>query len=314
MTEQDTTAADAAGQTHAFDDARARDAAAAQLDDDPGNPAPPDTNDPSNDGETVEQRETRERRNRPGRLERQLALAQRERDEARHYAQQAEMAARAYAQQLAEAQEAGNRVAVDGMQQRIALAEDQLRQAIHAGDTDAVVKAQSTVSRMHAIAAQIANAPRPAPPPVAPQRAPDAPAEYTDTTRAWLDANPWYGRDRQLTQLAKAVHAQAERAGHAVDSPEYWDFVESGIEAVAPGTVAGPDGDRIAVRPHTRTPPARGTAPTRTTAQTRPNATSELRLTADEADAAKISGLTPQEFKSWQAKLRAAGRITGAPR
>ena len=170
-----------------------------------------------------------------------------------------------------------------------------------------MVKAQSELGRLHAVAAQIANAPPPrAPAAPAPAQRP-APQQYTDTTREWLDANPWYGSDPELTAVAKAAHAAAKRNGVEVDTPEYWRAIERAVAAVDPSAVA----DAAPARPAPRAPapPARSAPVTRNAAHAPQGVPGEVRLTADEATAAAISGMTPQEYKSWQSRLRAAGRL-----
>lgn len=267
------------------------------------------------EGEGGEQHRPR----RPGKLERRLAAMERAADEARADAEYARQQAAFYQRQLAEASEAGHRFAQDGVKSRLQLAEDGLRKAIAEGDADAVVKANSELARLAAMAAQMDAQPR-QPREAAPN--PPAAPSYTPTTRAWLESNPWYGRDPELTGIAKAAHAAAKRQGIVVDTPEYWRFVEQGVERLVPGTIRtrtpadaddGSDDEPPPPRPAARTTRT-GSPPTRTNATTPPNTKNEIRLSAEELDAAKVTGMTPQEYASWKAKLSAAGRLntTGA--
>lgn len=266
--------------------------------------------------------QARARPPRPGKLERQLARRDAEVQELRQreafFAQQAQQLAR----QLAEAQEAGNRIAADGLKTRIGAAEDMLQRAIDSGDTAAAVKANRALAELVATERMVmAEAQRrPAQPQrEVPQQQP-APS-YTPTTAAWLEANSWYGRDAELTGVAKAAHAATRRQGIAPDTPEYWAAIERAVEAVAPGTVAGAEDGEAAPAPaaQARRPSGqfapRAATPVTRSATRSPNAPrGEVQLTPEEADAAKVSGMSPQEYKSWQTKLRASGRLNAGAR
>lgn len=265
------------------------------------------------DGEGEEAAEAR--RSRPGKLERRLQRTEAQLQAERAAAAEARRRATELERRLAEANEAGNRLVARNIAGEIASAQAELRDAIVGNDADAVVKAQSRVSELISASAQLRQAQRDAP---APQQ--QAAPSYTPSTSAWMAANPWFGSDAGLTGLAKAVHAQAERQGIKVDTPEYWKFIEKGVEAVAPGTVrrvgaaAAADADEDDDPPAPAARPGAGAPVSRSSARAPTSRAPDLRLTPAEADAAKVSGMSAQEFKHWQAKLRANGRITAGAR
>jgi hypothetical protein len=275
-------------------------------------------------GESAENPEGDEARRppRPGKMERRLARFERELESERAAAAEARRQAAHYQRALAEANEAGHKLMGQRLAGDIERAQGALQDAIVANDAEAIVKAQTAVSRLTAAEAQLRAQPAPRAPAPEPQEA------FTPTTKAWMQANPWYGSDPGLTSLAKAVHAQAERRGIAVDTPEYWAFIERGVSATAPGVVKRPAG---AKRPapaaeqlededeQDETPPARSArpgagAPVARGAPRAPatSASAPTRLSPAEAEAARVCGLTPQEYRQEQAKLLKAGRIKEA--
>lgn len=243
----------------------------------------------------------------------------RERREQRRYGEVAREAAalrervRALEARLAEAEEAGNRNRVAALERDLEAAQADARRAFADGDPEGHVKAVRQVAEI-AASKVVATAPVARAAPSQPQ----AP-RFTPTTQAWMDANPWFNVDEAATRTARAAHGQAVAAGMVADTPEYWSFIKTKVERVHPGLVREPegfgtgdppdgggDGDGAASSPAVRQPS--GAAPV-----TRPQAGSsrpggELRLTAEQVEAAKIAGVSPQQYA---AALR-AGQKTGA--
>jgi hypothetical protein len=228
------------------------------------------------------------RRARPGRLEREAAAARAEAAEARQVA--ARLAA-----QLAEEREASGRATEQSLDSRLSHAEQVLQQAIEAGDTATVVKANRAIAELSAAKVHLRMAPRPQP-----AQAPG----YTSRTQEWMRANPWYGSNPGLTQIAKSAHAQAVQNGLVPDSEEYWSSIERVVEAAAPNTVAG-----AASAPRPR---PGGAGPRSSGNLSRPPTSAGVRprdLSADEQAAAKIFGMSHEEYRKEQTRLIAAGKI-----
>lgn len=143
------------------------------------------------------------------------------------------------------------------------------------------------------------------------------PAEVVDPnshlsarTRAWIDRNPKFKTDENFRKKAQGYANLAESEGLAIDSDEYFEYVDSRINAKL-GVEEPIVQQQVQRKTVASTPPSRNQG-MGTTQQRETN-----RLTADEADMAKWTypKLTPAEAqkKYYDGKLRAIaeGKIAG---
>ena len=233
---------------------------------------------------------------------------------------------------LAEAEEAGNRARVQSLEREIDAVSGAARQAFADGDPEAHVKAVRDVAELSARKALAEAAPR--------QPAAAAPAPgpvYTETTQAWLDANPWFQKEPGPTKVALGAHGAAVAANLVVDTPQYWAFVTERVNRAFPGKVVEPDGsDPTGVSPASPGAPAAGAddgagaetvagsaagaaahsgaaPPSRGAASTaRPGA--GPRLTPEQTEAAKIAGVTPQQYLAALVNGQKSGQFVPAAR
>lgn len=138
-----------------------------------------------------------------------------------------------------------------------------------------------------------------------PQRTGDPVEDMANTltpkSAAWVRAHPEYARDPEKTVAMIAAHNLA-RSIHKLEneSPEYFAFVEKTLgigstdappaarHPVQTSTPASSEPLSAAARPATQPSPA---APSRGS-----RSTNTIRLTKDQIEAAKISGITPKEY------------------
>lgn len=230
---------------------------------------------------------------------------------------------------LAEAEEAGNKARVSSIEREIEAASTTARQAFADGDPEAHVKAVRDVADLSARKA-LAEA-RPVSAPVA--AAPAAPV-YTTQTQAWLDENPWFHSNQDARKEALKAHGAAKASGLVEDTPAYWSFVQERVNRTFPGLAKEPEGFSSpaaraaagdkgeggaggaagadpataagagAARPaaaHSGAAPVSRGSPT-----TKPGGA--ISLTAEQLEAAKVSGVTPQQYMA----ALAAGQQSGA--
>jgi hypothetical protein len=237
----------------------------------------------------------------------------RERREERRFAEMARRAREAEERaarlesRLAEAAEAGRAASVAALERDLAVAQDEAKRAFTDGDPERHVAATMKVAEVIA-AKRIAASPAPA----GSSASPGAPSQprYTPTTQRWLDANPWFGSDAAKTADARAAHGAAVAANMVPDTPEYWAFIQTTVNRKHRGLMKSPDGDgeggeaddeqeagdAAAAAP---APPARqpsGAAPVNRSSGASGRPGSELRLTAEQVEAAKVAGVTPQAY------------------
>ena len=98
-------------------------------------------------------------------------------------------------------------------------------------------------------------------------------------TRAWQDANPWFGSNRRMTALAMEVHNELEREGVPVGGDEYFSRIDSEMRSVFPGAFPQEKKKSSVVAPATRS-----TAP------------KKIVLTQTQVNIAKRLGLTPEQY------------------
>lgn len=164
--------------------------------------------------------------------ERQRQVAQRERDEAARYA-------KSVYEQLQQAQKLstqGQEFAVEQAKARaeseLAAAKTAFRQAYDAGDSEALLAAQEQLSRAQSDLQRFqsfrpAPAPEQTPPPEYPQ---DLRSQLDDRQRAWLDRNPWFGQNPEMTGFAQGVHHRLVNSGVDPNSDSYYKQIDDAVK------------------------------------------------------------------------------------
>ena len=113
------------------------------------------------------------------------------------------------------------------------------KQAYESGDADALVAAQEELTTAKIKAERVNNF-KPAvakPEEHVVQPAPQAQEfvpQVDSKARAWQDANPWFGKDEEMTALALAAHEKLVKGGVDPTSDEYYEKINSRIRQVFP--------------------------------------------------------------------------------
>jgi len=179
--------------------------------------------------------------------------------------------------------------------------------ALTSGDADLIVAANEDVARAvaevdrlkvlkpaAAAEREIASADSTS---AAPEAAP-APAPMSERTRSFIAANPWFGKDQEMTNFAIRQHQHLELDGITEGSnPElYWRTIEGKLKETYPEKFGG-----TTTRPaESRTRPAAVTGGTRSngTASTTSgnNGKRVVHLTESQVRIASRLGLTPEQY------------------
>jgi hypothetical protein len=120
-------------------------------------------------------------------------------------------------------------------------AQREYKEAYESGDTDRLIKAQSKLTSA-AIRADKVNNFKPAPlQPVKNVVQPQQPASQESIhpdTQAWIDKNPWWGKQRGMTAYAVTLHEDVLDAGIQNGSKEYFDTIDKEMRVRFPEAFA----------------------------------------------------------------------------
>ena len=154
--------------------------------------------------------------------------------------------------------------------------------AYEEGDAKAVLAAQEELFSVKLKAEKLA-AFRPTKP--APVQTPENVVQTPPTpqvdpkTRAWQEANPWFGSNLRLSAVAMEIHRELEREGVPAGSDEYFNRIDSEMKSTFPGAFTQEKKKSSVVAPATRS-----TAP------------KKIVLTQTQVTLAKRLGLTPEQY------------------
>jgi len=136
------------------------------------------------------------------------------------------------------------------------------KSAYEAGDADAIVEAQEALTAAKIRADRVDSFVPPAlqQSETEVQRTPQntqAP-QSTPKLRAWQDANPWFGKDEEMSSVALAVHRKLVREGVSTDSTEYYEKIDSRVRQLFPEAFPS---EKPAKKTSVVAPATRSTAP-----------------------------------------------------
>ena len=146
-------------------------------------------------------------------------------------------------------------------------AKRRLKEAHEAFDTEGIIEAQEALTAAKIKAERVNNFKPPAlqpqqtdvqpvaQPPVQPQISVDPKA------RAWQDANPWFGSDKEMTAIALAVHEKLVESGVDPTTDEYYNRINGRIKQLFPDSVSDAPTSEKPVRKSVVAPATRSTAP-----------------------------------------------------
>lgn len=166
-------------------------------------------------------------------------------------------------------------------------AKRKLKEAHEAFDTDAIIEAQEAMTAAKMRMERVSNFKPPAlqapqdEVQTTPQARTPAQPQVTPKTQAWLDGNPWFGKNKRMTAMAMALHEELLEQGVAVESDDYFQRIDSELRSTFPS--AYPSGSKTA-KQSVVAPATRGTAP------------KKIVLTQSAVALAKRLGLTPKQY------------------
>ena len=173
------------------------------------------------------------------------------------------------------------------VENELAEAKRKYKDAYESGDADALVAAQEELTTAKIKADRVSNF-KPAPlqqdKPVvqpAPQPANEPVQQFDPKTSAWIDSNPWFGTNDEMTALALTVHRKLVESGVSPTSDEYFDRINTRMRQVFPDAFPS---ERPVKKSPVVAPATRSTAP------------KKIVLTKSQVNIAKRLGLTNEQY------------------
>ena len=234
--------------------------------------------------------------------ERQKQEAARLREEAINYAKQIHAENERLRQNLQQNEGSLVEQAKARVESELNSAKAAYRTAYEAGDSEAVLEAQSKLTQLqndmyrlqnYRPAPQAQPAPQPAPQaqpqqtPQTPQKAEDV--QLTPAQKSWLAKNDWYGKDRQMTAFALGVHEELVHSGVVPDSERYYSEIDQQVRSRFADKFSDAADDEVTPR-QKRT--ANVVAPAARSAKT----PRKHKITSTQAAIAKRLGLTNEQY------------------
>jgi hypothetical protein len=126
------------------------------------------------------------------------------------------------------------------------------------------------------------------------QQQPQQPPVLSPAAQQWADENPWFMADgyEEMTSLAYGTHTANINQGIEVDSPEYFERVNSRLRQAFPD-FDWPDSDYGRNTTSTASPPSTVVAPSTRNNGAKPR---KVKLTSTQASLAKRLGLTNEQY------------------
>lgn len=158
-------------------------------------------------------------------------------------------------------------------------AKRRLKEAHEAFDTEGIVAAQEELTSAKIKAEKVNNFKPAVAKPVETVVQPAQEQQVDTRARAWQDANPWFGKDNEMTALALAVHQDLVNQGVSTTSDEYYESINNRVRKRFPEAFTSEKRKSSVVTPATRS-----TAPRK------------IVLTQSQVTLAKRLGLTPEQY------------------
>lgn len=232
--------------------------------------------------------------------------ADRERQEAIKYAQQLAEENKKLKTTLSSGEEEYIKAVSSSLEQQLAMAKRDYREAYDAGDSDKIIDAQAKMndaqmrlSQIQQYKPQYKNTLQEPEKDVYIQE--NRPQVAKPDTKAlnWQEKNDWFGKDEEMTSLALGLHEKLVRSGIDPTSDEYYRRIDSTMQKRFPEYFG--DATLDEETPAQRTKPSTVVAPA-----TRSTAPKKVRLTKTQVALAKKFGLTPEQYARETLKLENA--------
>ena len=232
--------------------------------------------------------------------------ADRERQEAIRFAQQIAEENKKLKTTLSSGEEEYIKAVSSSLEQQLAIAKRDYREAYDAGDSDKIIEAQSKMndaqmrlSQVQQYKPQYKNALQDSENPVYIQQNEQTSYKPDDRALKWQEKNDWFGKDEEMTSLALGLHEKLVRSGISPTSDEYYRRIDTTMQKRFPEYFG--DATLDEEKPAERTKPSTVVAPA-----TRSTAPKKVRLTKTQVALAKKFGLTPEQYARETLKLENA--------
>ena len=185
----------------------------------------------------------------------------------------------------------------------IAVAQRQYKDAYEAGESEAILTAQTALNaaqiradKVNGLKPKQIQALQPQETAVQPQvTAPQPEMQRDDKAETWRDDNPWFGEDDEMTAFALGLHNKLTKDGFDPRSNEYYEKINSRMRTVFPDQFD----DGIEDQPEsTRRKSSNVVAPA-----TRSTAPNKIRLTQSQVAIAKKLGVPLETYAKQVAEL-----------
>jgi len=178
------------------------------------------------------------------------------------------------------------------LEAQLSQAKASYKEAYELGDTEKMIEAQEKLTSLNNDMYRVNSykpkpAQQPAPQVVQPQERPQAP-KLDERQQQWLSDNDWYGKDRQMTGFALAVHEELVYNGVDPNSEKYYSEINRQVRQRFADKFED-DLEEVEVAPKKK---ANVVAPA-TRSSKNPQ---KVKLTQTQVALAKRLGLTPQQY------------------
>jgi hypothetical protein len=213
-----------------------------------------------------------------------VALAQKLMEENKRFKQYIETGTKEYATTLQNAAKL-----------ELEMAKRKYKEAYDSGDSDQIMEASQELQTANLKVMQASNfkAPTLQEENYVVQNQPEVqkPQRLNPKLETWLQKNPWYGPDAEMTALAVGIDKKIQEAGNiVVGSDEYFATLDKTMRKRFPEYFGTEETESMA-KTETRSKPSTVVAPA-----VRSTASNKIKLKASQVNLAKKLGLTPQQY------------------
>jgi hypothetical protein len=175
------------------------------------------------------------------------------------------------------------------------------KEAMDSGDTDRILEAQEKLNDVQSRVQRLKSY-KPAPQKEVEVEvpAPRQEIKLDPKTKSWVENNPWYGPDIEMTSAARGIHdkLEMEYGKEFVNSDKYWSIIDSTMRKRFPEYEWGDDFEEETRSAQRSEKPATVVAPV-----SRSTSAKKVSLKPSELSVAKKMGLTPQQYAAEKLKL-----------
>ena len=121
-------------------------------------------------------------------------------------------------------------------------------------------------------------------------------------TQAWLDNNPWYGVDDDMSFLALGIHKRLEKEGVAIGSDHYYNVIDAEMKKRFPDKLDSAEEPKNSEESGTKEPVKK--LSTVVAPATRSTSSKKVKLTATQLALAKKFNLSPEQYAMELTKIQ----------